>query len=448
MSQTKLRSNDFLFSLEKVGLTQEVITRLSIQNGFQQRQGGKIEAAVFLSVLLSESVNDTVSYNDLASKMETNTGISVSKQAIGKKISDSCVDFMQAILACAMSTKMTGFTNSIPHSCSRYKRILIQDSTVVRLPARLFDPYSGAANAHTRVCNARIQVVYDLLAGEFLSFSIDPYSKNDLKAAPELELRKDDLVLRDRGYLTYDEMQRHLDEESDCIYRHKSQSTYLNPQTGKPIDLLKLLKRKGCIDMEVWLNNESRTPVRLVAVPVEEKIANERRRKLKKESKGKNPSHDLLCLMSWTIFITTIPREKASFQMLLLMYGLRWRIESIFKAWKSHLSFARIHNVSPRQLQILLMARLTTIVIINRFIYCPAFERIRTDYGKRLSEMKLIKYLVNNLDRLLEALYVLHSTTGRQSILDVWARYCSYDKRKRLNFPEKMEAAFHAWTLS
>ena len=68
------------------------------------------------------------------------------------------------------------------------------------------------ANQNTKLCNARIQCVYDLLAEEFVSFSIDPYSKNDLSAASETVLHEDDLVLRDRGYLILDEIQRHINK--------------------------------------------------------------------------------------------------------------------------------------------------------------------------------------------------------------------------------------------
>jgi hypothetical protein len=38
-----------------------------------------------------------------------------------------------------------------------------------------------------------------LLDRRLIGFSIDPYSKNDLAAAPELPLQQGDLVLRDRG---------------------------------------------------------------------------------------------------------------------------------------------------------------------------------------------------------------------------------------------------------
>ena len=78
------------------------------------------------------------------------------------------------------------------------------------------------------MCNARIQGVYDLLSGRFLHFSIDPYSKNDLTAAPELELHQADLILRDRRYLTTNEIKRHVDAGADCdqilrIYRFRWQ---------------------------------------------------------------------------------------------------------------------------------------------------------------------------------------------------------------------------------
>ena len=89
------------------------------------------------------------------------------------------------------------------------------------------------ANGHSKVCNSRIQGVYDLVAEKFLFFSVDSYSKVDYEAAPELVLQKGDLTLRDRGYLIADEIQRHIDQGADCIYRHKYKLTLLNTKTEK-----------------------------------------------------------------------------------------------------------------------------------------------------------------------------------------------------------------------
>jgi IS4 transposase len=38
------------------------------------------------------------------------------------------------------------------------------------------------------------------------------------------------------------------------------------------------------------------------------------------------------------------------------LYGLRWRIENIFKTWKSNFSFGKVHTVSEQQLRVLLTA--------------------------------------------------------------------------------------------
>jgi hypothetical protein len=34
------------------------------------------------------------------------------------------------------------------------------------------------------------------------------------------------------------------------------------------------------------------------------------------------------------------------------LYGLRWRIENIFKTWKSNFSFGKVHTVSEQQLRV------------------------------------------------------------------------------------------------
>ena len=408
----------------------------------------KIDPLAFVSLLLGESVKGTPSYNDLAARAEAVGGPSVSRQAIWKKVNERCVRFLQAILARVIIAKLPGTLDDTRRSCGRYKRVLVQDSTVLRLPLWLFEQFSGVANAHCRVCNARIQVVYDLVAAEFVSFSVDPYTKNDLKAAPELELREGDLVLRDRGYLICDEIQRHVDAGADCIYRHKHKTIYVDPQTGDEIDLGARLDRDGSIDMDVLLNNEAKTPVRLVAVPVAEETANLRRMKLKKEAKGHAPSAQLLHLMSWTIFITTVPRSRASFRELLATYGLRWRIETIFKAWKSNMNFADMHNVSENQLHVLLTARLTMIVVCSHIVYRPACRRIRDDYGRELSMMKVTNYLVQNQERIPAILTALRDATGREPVLAALARYCTYDSRKRPNFHQMQECVFESWALS
>jgi len=410
------------------------------ETGFVKRKAPKINPLNLLASLVEESLRGSPSYNDLASSIESNDGADPSRQAVALRLNKRFEEFLKALLGQVMSVKIAEDTEAgrfAEMNFRGYRRVLVQDSTVLKLPLALFPEFSGVSNGSSSVCNARIQAVYDLVSGQLIEFSIDPYSKNDLTAAPELEINEGDLVLRDRGYLTAAEMQRHCDIGAHFIYRHKTGVSYLDVETGLAIDLPAILRRRGRLDMEVLLNNAERTRVRLLAAPVNAVIANLRRMKAKKESKGHNPSQAVLELMDWTIFITNIPAGKASFKEILGIYGLRWRIEVIFKAWKSHLKFDDLHRVSARQLRILLKTRLLVIAAASNFY--RRIERVLwLKYRRRLSLLKFMKYLAASLANLLR---VTHSLAGGDQETDALekalARYCCYDKRKkRRNFTE------------
>jgi len=388
-----------------------------------------------------ESQKGSPSYNDLASRHEAVFNKSATKQAISKKATDSCVLFFQAVLAAIMLSKFSKANVEVIRNIGKYKRILVQDSTIIKLPFKLYEIFSGVSNASTSACNARIQGVYDLISGNFISFSIDTYRVNDTSVAQNLFICNGDLVLRDRGYFSISELKRHIEVGADCIYRYKTKTTFFEPQTDKVIDLLNLLKSQGRLDMEVCLNDNYRTKVRLVAMPVSEEVANQRRRKAKKETMGHNPSKLVLELMGWTIFVTTISDEKVDFAKILIIYGLRWRIEIIFKSWKSNLQFAKVHNVSETQLKILLTARFIMIVIYMHDIYNPWSHRIRIISKKELSLLKLIKYLVKNPEKLIDLLLINENPNHHKinALENNLIRYCTYDKRKRLNFNQILQ---------
>ena len=216
-------------------LADEQIEQIALESGFQTRKPRKIFPADFIRQLLEQSVKHSPSYNDLASSMEKDTGISVSRQAICLRMDESCVRFVELVLAKLIMPEVPHCYSSPTSLDKRYLRVLVQDSTIVRLPFRLFDTFSGVTNAHTSVCNARIQGVYDLMAAQFVSFSIDTYSKNDLASAPELGLRTGDLVLRDRGYLTSGEIQRQKNTCQTCrgsSQRRDRQPSQNESQTG------------------------------------------------------------------------------------------------------------------------------------------------------------------------------------------------------------------------
>jgi hypothetical protein len=435
-----MQKQDFLALLKAMKMGQDQISAMAASTGFLIRKK-LVEPADLLYAICCQCIQGTVSFNDLAAKMDAGSAVSVSRQAIAKQMNKpSCTDFFKKIFARAIVSKIDkNDIHSIQHN-NKCGRVLLQDSTITGLPTRLFEFFSGVSNEHATVCNARIQCVYDLITENFISFTIDPYSKNDLKAACELDLQPGDVVLRDRGYLTSGEIERHLQLKADCIYRHKGNMIYLDPQTGKPIDLLKQLKAKKKLDCIVSLNDKSATKVRLVAFPVTEQIANIRRMNAKKQMKHK-PSKEYLQLLSWSIFITTLSADVADADFILKAYRLRWRIEVIFKSWKSNMEFDKIHNVSKTQLSLILFARFIMIIICIQYIFSPAKIIIKKHLQKDLSLIKVVRCLIKNPSKIIVTEVMTYRCRCSYH-LTALARYCTYEKRNRANFAREFQASF------
>lgn len=259
-----MKNNVLIKLLEKAGVSLEKINMLSVQTGFIKRCR-QIKAVEFLVYMIMESIRGCVSCNDLAAVIEAETGTAASRQAYHQKMSCACLLFFEAIAAIIMNSKTSA---SIHSKFRRFKRILVQDSTIINLPSRLIEVFSGVRNAHIKVCNARIQSVFDLLSGSFIQWSIDPYSKNDIVAAIELVIKAGDLILRDRGYFVVAEFERIIRAGADFISRYKHKTALYDPQTGQEIDLCRLLDTQRTVDQKVLIGKDSKTVVRLIAVEV------------------------------------------------------------------------------------------------------------------------------------------------------------------------------------
>lgn len=418
------------------GLSVEGIGRIARETGFSQRSSGKIAAPDLLAHFCAEAIKGTVSNNDIAATMQAETEVSASRQAYWLRLDGAGLAFFKAILAEVIRAKVAP---AVWELCPSYQRILIQDSTIIQLPAKLFSCFSGVKNATATTCNARIQGIYDLCAGRFVQFAIDPYSKNDLAAAPEIQVEAGDLVLRDRGYFWLSIMVANQAKGADTISRYKHNTALYDVQTQAKINLLKLLSTYGQIDMQVLAGENKDMRFRLMAVPVPEEVANLRRMKAKKETKGHAPSAEVLALMSWSIFLTTIENPSITISVIMALYGLRWRIENIFKTWKSYFSFAKLHQVSENQLRILLTARLIIISICFHQAYVPLCNAILRHANKHLSLMKFMRYVRQNPTQLPRLLLQCLWTS---QLLDALARYCTYDQRKRTNFVDNVHALF------
>ena len=155
------------------------------------------------------------------------------------------------------------------------------------------------------------------------------------------------------------------------------------------------------------------------------------------------PGEPYLELLSWSIFITTISQQIAGGDFILKAYRLRWRIEMIFKSWKSNMEFTKIHNVSKIQLSIILFARFIMIIICIQYIFSPARMIIKKHMEKDLSMIKVVRCLIKNPSKIMAIVTELinyHQICSYH--LNALARYCTYEKRSRTNFEQQFVSYF------
>lgn len=333
------------------------------------RRCRKINPAQFLQALIIASAEAAFSLRLIALFFGLLSNQRLSKQAVAKRINAKCVQFIRsAVFASAAS--FSRFEKLYHDNVfAPFCRVLIQDSTVVSLPAHLASCFPGPANkTGKKMAALRIQTIYDLLGENFPSFELSGYRRIDQAAAGDMLAiaKPGDLVLRDLGYFSIPVFKSMVDLGIDFLSRLPYGVVIIDPATLKRIDLLAELKSKGRFDQNVLIGAKHQLCVRLVALPLPEQAVNERRRKAKNNrDKQCNPSKRHLELLAWNIFITSVPDSTWSSEIVGKVYRARWRIEIIFKSWKSHFHLTETPKGSVHELETFIWAKLLRICLFQ-----------------------------------------------------------------------------------
>lgn len=353
----------------------------------------------------------------------------LSKQAVQKRFGPPAVRFLQAILQSLLAARLRPMP--LPRS-SLFGRILLQDSTCLRLPPKLAGLFPGAANQHqSGQAGLKIQATLDLLKNQWTDFQLTPFTRNDQAAAADIlcGLRPADLLIRDLGYLVLDVLRQIHQQGAYFLTRWRYGLIVRCPQSGAKLSLGRMLPHCGPLwEADVWLG-EQRLPVRLVALRLPEVVANERRRKARlNRDRRCHPNQEYLQLLGWNLYLTNVAAAELAATDLAELYSLRWRIETVFKAWKTHFHLEALTEVSVHQLLIVILGKLI-------WICCFSAHWLQlVAQGKDISLLKLAQWW----SRFAIALSLSARPASPLNLWDQMTYYCAYDKRKdRLNFLQK-----------
>jgi hypothetical protein len=283
----------------------------------------------------------------------------------------------------------------------------------------------------------RIQTIMDIKTSSFLKFHLSPYTRNDQAAASDVlaTLKKGDLVIRDLGYYAIPVMKKIAEFEAYFLSKYQFRASLLNPNTQKPMAILKTLRKYGHIDRHVLVGTKERMRMRFIAVQLPKKEARRRKAKLKNHpDRRQKPSKEQLALCRWAIFLTNVPVTVLSPENICKAYGLRWHIEIIFKTWKSH---CHLTNISPYANKALveatIYAKLIYILFFFEKLLRPITLIIFQKTGKYISVLKLMKF-VNNFWSL-----VRYQGDSNEYWIEILVKHCTYEERwDRINYPRQL----------
>jgi hypothetical protein len=369
------------------------VETLARQSGFLRRSPRKIPIQDFLLGLLALSAEPLLSLERLAAVIGLAAAASYSKQALAKRLRPQVERFLAQVAIARLAHWAQPLT---AQGCwSHFKRVLLQDSTVMPLPDRLAQDFPGSRNQHhqKKAAALKIQWIADLLQGTLASCSLSGFRRNDQAASPDILalLRRGDLVLRDLGYFCLGVFAQIADLGAFFISRFRHGTNLYDPQTSQPLDLARVLRRQGRFDGLVLVGEQKRL-FRLVALPVPEETANQRRHRAKTNRDQRwQAGAEHLFLLGWNIFLTNVPRAVWPAKVIARVYRLRWRIEMMFKSWKSYLGLGQLNGRNANLLRLTVMTKLLFCALTCRC--CDALETCCAPSGRHVSLLRLARVL-------------------------------------------------------
>ena len=323
-----------------------------------------------------------------------------------------------------------------------FNRILLEDSTSAKLHEILNPRFEGSGGSASSSA-VKINLVFDFLSESFVDVHFCSGKTPDQALAGRIlnVLEKNDLVLRDLGYYALAKIKEIECYNAYYISRLKSDvNIYLSRDSQEPFDISAMFNKiasKRSIDIEVFIGKE-RHPTRLVGFEMSEEGVRKRQRTVNKNAKrsGKKMSKKKKGLLKYALFITNVSKSILSSVQVAAVYRVRWRIELLFKQWKSGLHLHIFKGHKSEGIACLLYGRLI-MAILTSSIYALAMQ-YATKTGQELSCYKLTQYLIadNALIRALQEDQL--SVFIKNLSIDIPKRLCM-DKRARLSLRSNLK---------
>lgn len=369
------------------------------------------------------------------------------KSSLHERLDPRTLSFVQAVLQQTMElrvkqsyAKQGDLKPGVNSLLRHFGNVLLCDSTCAKLPSNLSEYFPSSYSHGEPTATLRVQTIYNYRHEQFERFKIGSFRDNDQSESNLiLEVaRAGDLVLRDLGYFVLENLRKMSNMGIFFISKFRPGTSIYEALSGEKIDLLAHLKKKKRLDMPVLLGSKEKVPLRLVAEKLPEEVARKKRQKAREDrNKKTNHSEEYYELLGWVVFVTNVEDKTLSAEQVAEVYRIRWFIEIIFKAWKTHFNFTKMFE---KQKMNYWRAHITIVLVLIRIAYwsLEVYRYIKNGVAKITDRpLSILKYfgVLNLLSGPISAIRHLEEL---DPLIPQFAVHATYDRRKnRQNFKER-----------
>ena len=323
------------------------------------RRKSPLDGSVFLQALVLNVFQFGVVVLDQLAKAahRINPNVEVTGQAFKERFNAAAVEFLKACFVEALKTTAPQAAQVIP-LLSAFSEVNLLDSSSVQLPESLKENYPGCGGVGSKAA-AKVYLLLDYLTGAYQTMRIEAGRKADQNMGEKFLAghQPGALWLFDLGFFCAPFLAQiaKLGSFYLCRLAASQLKFFARNAAGElePFDLDRFLRHapRQLFEIEVVFGPKQEVLTRLIIAPVPEKVAAERRRKVRHAAhkQGRLPTQKTLNRCSWTLLLSNAKPEQLPTSTVLEVYGVRWQVEicqtqPIKIAWCPLGLFRRVRN--------------------------------------------------------------------------------------------------------
>lgn len=223
----------------------------------------------------------------------------ISREALHLRFTNAAVSFMKKCVDFVLHTKSKTMATIEAQLLNHFQHIHIFDSTSWDIDPKLHAIFPGSGGDASKA-NCKVQLCYEYLRGALSFFEILPGKKTDCGYAVKLPklVAAGDLLIADLGYFSLQTLQQIVAGGAFFLFRLLARTSLFEARTRQAIVLGDVLKKvvgqAYQLDIIMGVEEQMKVNCRLVCLRVSDEMANERRRKLKRNAARKRCASEIM----------------------------------------------------------------------------------------------------------------------------------------------------------